>query len=94
MPLLGPIRLIGCSTPAQAFAAGSTAHEAMMVEYCQGDHQAEINLNGTTATSTTPNQPGTRSMAYGRSDWRSGGGLCGMWIWWKLECPEDHMKWS
>jgi len=29
MPLLGPIRLIGCSTPAQAFAAGSTALEAI-----------------------------------------------------------------
>jgi len=49
-----------------------------MVENCQGDHQAEINLNGTTATSPTPNQSGMRSMAYRRSDWGSGGGLSGM----------------
>jgi len=68
----------GYSTSARAFAAGSTTHEAMMVENCQADRQAEITLNGTTATSSTPNQSGMRSMACRRSDWASGDDLCGL----------------
>jgi len=56
MPLLGPIRLIGYSTPAQAFAAGSTALEAMMVEDCRGDCMGGDRPSGTTTTSPTPNQ--------------------------------------